>query len=96
MSAPVEGVDQLQAVIEKQDEVISAQDQQIKARDLVIADLTVSRDQWKTTARHLQDQADAQALASAEYRKAIGSGERRAGIKWGVAGLAVGFLVGKR
>ena len=95
-SPSVEGVAQLQATVSKQDEVIAAQDQQIKVRDNLISQMTVSRDEWKATAGHLQDQADAQKLAADEWRKAVGSGERRAAIKWGVIGLGVGFLVGKR
>lgn len=90
------GAGLLQATIDKQDEVIAAQDAQIKARDVVIADLTVSRDQWKATAKHLQDQVDVQKNLSEEYRKAIGAGERKASIKWGAIGLGIGFIAGRR
>lgn len=110
LAASVEGVGQLQAILKEcaddnsqlkalvvsQDSLIEAQDAQIKARDTQIAALTQSRDQWRATAQHLQDQADAQALAAAEWRKAVGAGERRAGIKWGLIGVGVGFLAGKR
>lgn len=87
---------QLKALVASEDSLIEAQDAQIKARDTQIQLLTVSRDQWKATAGHLQDQADAQALAAAEWRKAVGAGERRAGIKWGLIGMGVGFLAGRR
>lgn len=89
-------VSQLQAQNDKKDEVIAAQDTEIGALKTQNAALTISRDDWKAAADRLEKQAAAQALASEEYRKAIGNGERRAGIKWGVAGVAVGFLLGGR
>lgn len=108
--APVEGVADLQAAVEKRDEVIAAQDEQIAAQkeqiakrdDIItvqgqqIAQLTTSRDEWKTTAKHLQDQADAQALATAEYKKAMAMSELKTGIKYTLIGAVVGALAGSK
>ncbi len=84
------------AVITKDAEVIAAQAVVIGQKDAEIAQLTISRDEWKATAEARERQAIAQEAATKAWKKAVTESKWMGRAQGFAAGVVVGYVEGRR
>lgn len=89
-------IEQLEAVVAKDAEVIDGQSGLIAVQSGLIGTLTTSRDEWKLTAEHREKQALAQEAATREWKKAVTSSRWLGRGEGALVGAAIGLLGGRR
>lgn len=82
-------------MIEKDQEDIDALQKVSTTKDVLIASLTLDRDQWKATADLRQKQAMAQEAATEAWKQAVTASRWRGRIEGFAAGVALGYVGGK-
>lgn len=85
-----------EAVIAKDAEVIQAQDLLIKNQSESILVLTKARDEWRATAEARERQALAQEAATRAWKDAVTTSRWRGRVEGFAAGVALGYVGGKR
>jgi len=88
--------DDRDALIAKDAEVIAAQALFIDGQKTEILALTTSRDQWKATAEQRERQAQAQEQATKAWKDAVTASTWKGRIQGFAAGIALGYVGGKR
>lgn len=101
--SPTDALDALEAAVAERDEVIAkdaevitSQAGIIKDQTVVIGQLMISRDEWKATAEARERQAIAQEAATKAWKDAVRSSKWSGRVQGFAAGVALGFLGGKR
>lgn len=89
-------LDLAQAVIEKDAEEIAKQDLLIKNQSELILVATKRGDEWKATAEARERQALAQEAATAAWKKAVTSSKWVGRAEGFAAGIAIGYVGGRR
>lgn len=96
-------VDALEIAVSERDEVIAKDAQVIEAfkadsvvKDSLITAIAKSRDEWKATAEARERQAIAQKAATDAWKKAVVASKWEGRVQGFAAGIAVGFLGGRR
>ena len=94
-AALIEQIHQAEALIEKDQEDINALQKVSTTKDVLIASLTLDRDQWKATADLRQKQAMAQEAATAAWKDAVAASKWRGRVEGFAAGVALGYVGGR-
>jgi hypothetical protein len=101
--SPTDLVDALETAVADRDEVIAKDAEVIgkleadsTVKDSLIVALTTSRDEWKATAQARERQAIAQAAATEAWKKAVSSSKWTGRVQGFAAGVALGYVGGRR
>lgn len=89
-------LDLLRATVAKDAEVIEAQELLIKNQSESILVVTKARDEWKATAEARERQALAQEAATKAWKDAVTSSRWRGRVEGFAAGVALGYVGGRR